>query len=280
MNEMKQSPSLLWNISESKWKRDSGRGYLERVEKKFRSKLPMYGGAIETLCRKNKKCASYSTLKDYVSGALSCFHSLCSGSVCVDRAKINWTHTRMHTAFMSRVADRLFRKETLRYERAYKKVPTAKRENSELRSVIRKQIDVLKSQRVDAPQKQVVFFGDGTFASSAKGHMSVPKKSLVKLLAARGLVFLLDEYNTSKMCPCGKCELEDKPDEKNKGTRLRCHKATGPESSCCVLDAFGPLKVDRDSLAVVNLAQCASRALTGKERPDHLKRPSAQCIHA
>ena len=274
--EIEESPSLLWNISESKWKRESGRGYLERAEKKFRQKLPMYEAAIEAVRRQHKKCASYTALKDYFGAAMSRFHSLCSGSVCIDRARINWTHTRMQTAFMSRVADRLFRRESLRYERAYKKVATNKRADSELRSTIRKHVQVLECQRKNAPHKQVVFFGDGTFSASMKGHISVPKKSLVKLLAARGLVFLLDEYNTSKMCPCGHYELEDKPDEKNKGTRLRCHKATGPGSPCCVLDAFGPLKGDRDSLAVVNLAQCASCALTGKERPEHLKRPSKE----
>jgi hypothetical protein len=52
-------------------------------------------------------------------------------------------------------------------------------------------------------QTTVVFFGDGTFKSSMKGKQSVPKKKLLKVLAATGLTVLLGEYNTSKTCPCG-----------------------------------------------------------------------------
>ena len=65
------------------------------------------------------------------------------------------------------------------------------------------------------------------------------QKKVLKSLAFRGLTCLLDEYNTSKMCPCVKSELEDVCLHDNmpasNGTRLRCHKKTsGPEWKCCL----------------------------------------------
>ena len=44
---------------------------------------------------------------------------------------------------------------------------------------------------------------------TVQGHIPIPKKTIVKALAVRGLTFLVDEFNTSKMCPCGQCALCD-----------------------------------------------------------------------
>ena len=68
-----------------------------------------------------------------------------------------------------------------------------------------------------------------------------------------GLTFLLDEYKTSKMCPCGHDEL------KTTGYRFRAHKSDG--AAC-----------DRDALASLNMVSCALCALAGRTRPEHLCR--------
>ena len=79
----------------------------------------------------------------------------------------------------------------------------------------------------------------------------------------------LDEFNTSKMCPCGQSELCDI--DTSEGARLRCHKATGPES-CCVLDAIGQSNMERDILAAANICHCGACAFQKKNRPPWLCR--------
>ena len=121
-------------------------------------------------------------------------------------------------------------------------------------------------------QRRIIFMGDGTFSHSRK-HAPVPKKQVVKTLAVRGPVVLLDEYNTSKMCPCGTSELQDKPSTDNDIHRLRCHKVCGQGGPCCVESVLTPAKMDRDVLATINFLLCAGCAVGGRERPEHLCGP-------
>ena len=102
-----------------------------------------------------------------------------------------------------------------------------------------------------------------------KGHAPVPKKKLVRHLAVRGPTVIMDEYNTSKMCPCGTSELKNV----HESQRLRCHKTVGPDGPCCVECSLGAENMDRDVLAIINFLLCARCALDGKERPDHLRGP-------
>ena len=87
----------------------------------------------------------------------------------------------------------------------------------------------------------MVFFGDGTFGPTMRGHNAIPKKGILKELCHRGLTILLDEYKTSKMCCCGQDEL------KTIHGRYRCHKTDGV--ACSLLQQ---LNCDRDALASLN----------------------------
>ena len=49
---------------------------------------------------------------------------------------------------------------------------------------------------------RVACLGDGTFGHM-KGYAPVPKKRLAKILATKGLTIMLDEFYTSRQCPCG-----------------------------------------------------------------------------
>ena len=120
----------------------------------------------------------------------------------------------------------------------------------------------------DRHQTRVAFMGDGTFGHR-KGHAPVPKKKLVRSLAVRGPTVVMDEYNTSKMCPCGTSELKNV----HESHRLRCHKTVGLDGPCCVECSLGAENMDRDVLAIINFLLCARCALDGKERPDHLRGP-------
>ena len=87
------------------------------------------------------------------------------------------------------------------------------------REELRRRLMEVRRQRREAPT--VVFFGDASYGPSMRGHNAIPKKGLLRELCHRGLTFLLDEYKTSKMCPCGHDEL------KTTGYRFRAHKSDG-----------------------------------------------------
>ena len=112
-------------------------------------------------------------------------------------------------------------------------------------------------------EKTVAFFGDGTFKSTHRGKVAVPKKALLKVMAATGLTFLLGEYNTSKMCPCGTDELITPKGGAN-GKRVRVHKTSG--DACSVLQ----LVDDRDETADVNFGLAALNSVRGYAWPSHL----------
>ena len=131
-------------------------------------------------------------------------------------------------------------------------------------------------QRKETPMRSVFSAACTTLAKADHqtlpkrgGCMPVPKEKLVRSLAVRGPTVVMDEYNTSKMCPCGTSELKNV----HESHRLRCHKTVGLDGPCCVECSLGAENMDRDVLAIINFLLCARCALDGKERPGHLRGP-------
>ena len=87
-------------------------------------------------------------------------------------------------------------------------------------------------------------------------------KKLLKLLAVRGLTVLIDEHNTSKMCPCGQSELIDTT-QGSSGKRVRVHKTDG--GACAVLSRV-------NETATVQMLLAAGAAMRHLEWPKHLAR--------
>ena len=73
---------------------------------------------------------------------------------------------------------------------------------------------------------------------------------------------MLDEFYTSKQCPCGTSERQE--DNANIqdyiNCRPRCHKTVGLDGPCCVECSLGKEKMDRDVLAI-NFLLCVVAAL-------------------
>ena len=149
------------------------------------------------------------------------------------------------------------------FEKAFDGIRTFgyKKMNEKERDDLRAQLRKVKDARRG---KQLVFFGDGTFSCTQKGHASIPKKKLIKQLAVRGLTFLLCERYTSLRCPCGSHELKN--GEKVDGIRVRVHKTDG--GVCSVLQSIQ----DRDEIACINMLLAASSACQGTQWPTHLTR--------
>ena len=255
-----------WHITEDQWKHESGRGMLERIETRRRQESERYASAIEALRRQRKKCADDATFTKYCETAFKHLDALAQDLLCLGRSKIRWARCRRSIGFISRIADRLFNRETLRFKRAVARLPESEKGSPANRANLKAALEKKRSERCG--NKIIVLFGDGMF-SHQKKHIPIPKKAIVKTLASRGLTFLVDEFNTSKMCPCGQSELCDI--DTSEGARLRCHKATGPES-CCVLDAIGQSNMERDILAAANICHCGACAFQKKNRPPWLCR--------
>ena len=232
-----------WHITDAQWKEGSGRAQFEKGEADCRQRRPEYDTAISALRETRRRCASFVELENHCKVVFSggCLEALRAQLVTLAQSKIRWTRTRRTVSYISKVADRIF-------DRA------SRRRN-----------DILPK---DQHQTRVAFMGDGTFGHQ-KGHAPVPKKKLVRSLAVRGPTVIMDEYNTSKMCPCGTSELKNV----HESHRLCCHKTVGLDGPCCVECSLGAENMDRDVLAIINFLLCARCALDGKERPDHLRGP-------
>ena len=120
-----------------------------------------------------------------------------------------------------------------------------------------------------------------------KNYSSVPRKSLLRVLATKAIVLIVDEYRTSKMCSkCGE-ELEEPKPEKIKKEKLK--KMTILEEDkmkrlltkwtksdkwhvrCCENKSCVPYW-SRDVNASVNILMIGFSLLTVGERPQYLDR--------
>ena len=257
-------------LTEKEYKEQSGRGWLERYEKRHRKLVPEYKCAINAMRTQRKKCAANQIFASFCQTFFKHFNVMRRERINVARSKMNWTQTRRNMSHIARIADLLFERNTIRVERATKSIKKTERATTAMRNTYRAKINEIKHARAASHDKVVVFFGDGAFKSAYKGHISIPKKKILKELASRGLTILLDEYNTSKMCPCGTSALQNK--NTSKGCRLRCHTTDGSDNKCCIENTLGAENMDRDVLAVLNLTMCTQHALLGLPRPTHLCR--------
>ena len=241
-NYFNSHSDAMWNITAQEWKDGSGRSGMEKHESGIRSRDPLYNSAIEKLRETRKKCASTSTFLEHCKVAFKHLNILSSKLVTIDKSKLKWVQTRRTISWLSRQTNKIFK------------------------------IGKENRTKEDRKKKFVAFFGDGTFKHQKK-YAPVPKKLLAKQLATKGLTIVLDEFNTSKNCPCGSSELEDVPSSQAaEGNRLRRHKTFGQDGICCVECSLGKENMDRDVLAVINFTLCAGAALGGEERPKHLCR--------
>lgn len=273
-----RADASVWHITGEAWNRGSGRAAFEAGEAAVRTKAPAYGRAVEALRGTIKKCALASGFEAYCRVAFEHFDALVGHLVSLDRSKIRWAQTRRTVSWLAHAADRVFDRTSLRDRPQMTTVggqavgcarPLAPAPSCDR---LRQHLAVKAARRADG-SKRIALMGDGTFGPS-KRHAPVPKKNLVKQLATRGLTVLLDEYNTSKMCPCGASELVDRADASaSADCRPRCHKTVGLDGPCCVERAMGPQQMDRDVLALVNFTWCFRRALSGLPRPINLCGP-------
>ena len=247
------SDAHYWSISEDEWMEASGRRQKQDAEVKRRNGTA-YGACIKQLCDEGRRRSVGTEFTKYLKGMLQSLHIRAKELVGAGRSAARWMHKRKMMGFISRICDRLFVRTTLRANKSDVKKLSDEERNASLQRLHK----LRKERREQKPT--IVFFGDGGFGPTTRGHNAIPKKKILKELCHRGLTLLLDEFKTSKMCPCGQDEL------KTTTQRFRGHKTDGSECH------FLKLGNDRDTLATMCLIDCSLCACAGKKRPAHLCR--------
>ena len=272
-NELRNATSTIdiardasfWHLSVPEWMRDSGRTYQTNVENARRHKNQAYNDALKKLSLTRRRCSDATRFGQYAHTAMATLGARAEELMHTRRVLFRWKCKKTLESFLCRVADRLADRSSLRAKRVIARssdpLPMSDRE-----SLLRR-LREGRHQRQGA--RRTVFFGDGTFACTLRGNPSIPKKKLLKRLATRTATVLLDEYSTSKQCPCGFGELTDGP-MVEVGKRVRVHKTDGG-----VCDLLAQVN-DRDEVATVNML-LATQSVWRQEShwPMHLCRPCA-----
>ena len=225
-----------WHLTEEEWMRESGRKRTQERERKRREGT-RYGEAIEAVAAAGRRRSVTSAFAEYATEMLATLTVRATELLSVARSAARWQQKRCLSRFIGRLCDRLFDRTSTRPNK------NATASDAATRVEQRQRLMELRQRRQQMPT--VVFFGDATYGPTMRGHNAIPKKGILRELCHRGLTFLLDEYRTSKMCPCGQDEL------KTTAGRLRAHKSDG--ATCSLLNRLGDKSCDRDALASLNM---------------------------
>ena len=182
------------SVTHDEWMDASGRRQLQSNEEARRNKNPAYVQAIDALSKQRKRTAMQSSFMRYCQTAVTCFKTMESELMHIGRSRMRWQADRALQKFMARVANRMFRRDSIRPHRH----SVAPEDRAKLKEKLKKAIDAPKTVWRRHIEKQ----HEGQTVSDQRS-LYVPKKKLLKVLAVTGLTVLLGEYNTSKTCPCG-----------------------------------------------------------------------------
>ena len=251
----------FWHVTKDEWMHESGRDHQARREDERRRKNTKYRDALELLSSTRRRCSKAELFGDYTKAAMQTLADRADELTDSRRIHFRWGCTKRLEKFLSRVADKLSNRSSMRMQR---QPGTRNSLSDDEKTKLRNQLQEKRQLRRENDPRRTVFFGDGTFRCTMRGNPSIPKKKLLKRLAVRTVTVLLDEYRTSSMCPCG-IRLKNAPDDADK--RVRVHKTDG--GVCDLLKQVN----DRDELATVNMLMAARSTLLEHERwPVHLCR--------
>ena len=220
--------------------RESGRKRTQERERKRREGT-RYGEAIEAVAAAGRRRSVTSAFAEYATEMLATLTVRATELLSVARSAARWQQKRCLSRFIGRLCDRLFDRTSTRPNK------NATASDAATRVEQRQRLMELRQRRQQMPT--VVFFGDATYGPTMRGHNAIPKKGILRELCHRGLTFLLDEYRTSKMCPCGQHD-ELKTMAEDNSVRLT-QKSDG--ATCSLLTRLGDKSCDHDALASLNM---------------------------
>jgi len=212
--------------------------------------------------RGRKKTANLRSFGTYLAGTLGRAELLLPRLLGHMRPVHKWREARKRMSALARLADRIWvtRPVDNRRRRAAAEAAAA--------------AGVLPPTQL----KRIVALGDGLFSGG------FPKTPFARELAVRGPTLIVDEYFTSKKCPCGH-PLENMPafaaaaclGPTDASRHPRRHTGSGGPAPCCAMLPFSDKGTDRDDLACMCILQCMAAGLDAHPfRPNHLSSPKDQ----
>ena len=252
-----------WHLTKADYLDRTGRTHSNQMESMRRSKNTSYASSLEDLRSHRKRTCQMQTLVGYIRTALKHLPVMAAELTHIGRRLRRWVANRRRLSAFSKWMDRLFDRETVR---SRKQKLILQQVNPEVDTVDTRAERLRRRKILRSGQRRirVPFFGDGSFSSCAKGSCPVSKKTMLKLMAARGPGAHIDEYKTSKMCPCGTSTLRD--DESCNHSRFRCHETLSTASECPLGRPNGE-RFDRDEMATWCMLHIAQNALQGMAWP-------------
>jgi len=214
-----------WSVTEDQWLQESRDGMLRKREKMRRKRGSLYSYVLGKLGETKKKTSDLPTYTSYARMFIEHIKVLKRELLNRSRKVTRWLNYKNIQKALDKLADRLMR----------------------------------NKDKKTSPDQRVLFFGDGSFKPT-KGHVSVPRKKLVKHCGHRGQVFVLREWGTSKYCPhCGGTMVDVEGCHRVR----RCSSDPNVANPCPLTTRH----VDRDECATISLAMCAAWAVSRHRRP-------------
>lgn len=183
---LNQAKDQFGSYSEERYKNNTGRLLAEAKERQRRKHVQSYKESLEMLNQVYKKTLDLGNMTLYATAR-------CSAAFGLEQElhnKKRSIHRRTRFARTQRTIAHI----------AFTIGGGPSR--SERRALCKKKDEMLERR------KKVIFFGRGQW-SCVKGHVTVPRKKLIHVLACNHLVLLVDEYCTSKLCPYDFQALQD-----------------------------------------------------------------------
>jgi len=213
------------SYSEDRYKKNIGRPQAEEKERCRRQNVQSYQESLQVLGQVHKKTFDLETMTLYANARFQ-----------ADPGMAQELHNKKRSIHR--------RKRFVRTQRTIAHISYTiggGPSRSDRRKLRKKKEDMLE-------RRKVVFFGRGQW-TGVKGHVTVPRKKLIHVLACNYLVILVDEYCTSKLCPYDFSELQDM------GNRIR---------QCETENHGATATMDRDVIGSMNILQKGAFHLLGR----------------
>ena len=159
-----------------------------------------YGVALNRFDEAGCSLNACSEVPCYVKTSMETLAVRVKELLCIDRKKAKFTFFRARQREIDRMAkDLAGRDVTCRKE----KKTSENDDGQQSQGPVQKEASIEKMKDQNSRKrelKRIVLFGKAEFGSGSRGPC--PRKVLIRALALRASVILIDEYNTSKCCCC------------------------------------------------------------------------------
>ena len=171
-----------------------------------------YGDAVKELSESKGsalRTGDAERLDKYLRAWADTLEAMVEEKLTEARRKIRWAACRGKQASLEREADRMWGITSTRPSKLRRLVRGGaaprgldRGNQEEVSKFIEEEKKEAERLRPKDGRARLLGFGDGSFPAGYRGHRSMPRKALLAKLMHRGPVVLIDERNSSMLCPC------------------------------------------------------------------------------